>query len=341
MVLERTALAAALIAAIWLSACTGSSQIAEPAVDDIPTYTEPDQVEWSRLPYGEYVAPDPRRDSVLRRANAQRVGGCMLAQGFEYAPLVSGSLDLIDELQLSYGQPRRYGLFDADEANANGYEIDVAAENALLAKANELDAEVADSQPGYAEALGNTDPAQASADGAVGHDDPNAGCLAKAGPSSTQRQIAGLSWADADSLVQEASATAYDRASQDSRVAAAVRAWSECMHDAGFDFDQVFDPPDWFSKQRNAVGGVDVSAILRGDLRQDGHVDLADLKTLERETAATDVGCKVSSNLIGIWFAVELAYAEREMAEHPEVFEAYLEARDQRYRDALAAVGDA
>jgi hypothetical protein len=87
---------------------------------------------------------------------------------------------------------------------------------------------------------------------------------------------------------------------QDSRVVAAYRSWSQCMHRAGYAYS---DP---------------VAAMLAWP-RSAGHA----ASNQEITTATADGRCKLSTNLVGITLAVQLAYDQRYIDQHQQQLVAF------------------
>jgi hypothetical protein len=115
------------------------------------------------------------------------------------------------------------------------------------------------------------------------------------------------------SLAQQLAFDAYARSEADSRVRNAMAAWSQCMGNGGYDYSTIWEPND------------------RDWPRPAGPEETA--------TAQTDVQCKLGTNLVGIWVAVESAYQMRQIEEHsedPAHIESYL---DVIYRNATEILG--
>jgi hypothetical protein len=87
---------------------------------------------------------------------------------------------------------------------------------------------------------------------------------------------------------------------QDSRVVAAYRSWSQCMRESGYTYS---DP---------------VAAMLAWP-RSAGHA----ASNQEIATASADNLCKVSTNLVGITLAVQLAYDQRYIDQHQQQLVAF------------------
>ncbi len=103
----------------------------------------------------------------------------------------------------------------------------------------------------------------------------------------------------------------------DSRYTAAVKEWSQCMADRGFDY------PDPLTAAYN--GWPSTSAPDR----------VIDQKQVA--TAVADMQCKSSTNLVGIAVAVQLAYDQAYIDAHAEQLESHRAAIDVALRQAGAA----
>lgn len=81
-----------------------------------------------------------------------------------------------------------------------------------------------------------------------------------------------------------------ERAINDSRVEAAMAAWSECMSARGYDYSSSSEPNnrEWPEPPTDE----------------------------EIATAVADIECKLETNLVGIWFAVESAYQQQFIDAH-------------------------
>src|SRR5262249_34663169 len=115
---------------------------------------------------------------------------------------------------------------------------------------------------------------------ANGHPLPDDGCIGEAG-----RQLRGTSpnqdWTYAENLATDA----HRRSENDSRVLAAMSAWSTCMKGKGYRYARSGDPNN--QNWPEPPGPAEIAV------------------------ATADVACKLQTNLVGIWFAVETAYQLR------------------------------
>jgi hypothetical protein len=100
----------------------------------------------------------------------------------------------------------------------------------------------------------------------------------------------------------------FERSQRDSRVTKAFQTWSDCMTRAGYSYPTPLAPLGDPVLEADPEAGVKV--------------------------AVADVACKQSSNLIGVWFAVESAYQKRMIAQHRTVLQATKKMIDARIQVA-------
>ena len=118
-----------------------------------------------------------------------------------------------------------------------------------------------------------------------GQEIPPGGCY---GESRRKLGITAFERLNSDNLADQIRLKAGHQADNDQRVTAVMGTWSACMKQKGYQYGSPAD--------------VGVDPKLKASLA--GPVPSA----VEVQIALTDVGCKKSSNLIGVWFAVEVAY---------------------------------
>jgi hypothetical protein len=196
---------------------------------------------------------------------------------------------------------RRYGLTDERAAAVEGY----ALEAHRLTSANARKSTKRTEDAGALSALIGRGPRSIG-----GMQLPAGGGVGQPHP-----RLARSSTSDRD-LAQRLSLDTYDRSQRDARVRAVIRRWSDCMTTRGFSYAGPLDPP--------------------GDPRFS-----KGLPPQEIETAKADVACKKQTNLIGIWFAVESAYQNREITQHRELLRKIQQANAVQLRRAtvVAASG--
>jgi hypothetical protein len=140
---------------------------------------------------------------------------------------------------------------------------------------------------------------------------PAGGCLGEAAHGIDRAAPAG-----ADSgLPERLQFESYALSGRDSRVLAAIGRWSACMARSGYDYADPMTAP--------------------GDPRFAHHPS-----ALETAVARADVACKAATNLVGVWFTVESAYQERQLAQHAEVLDATRKALDARLSTAAAILAE-
>jgi hypothetical protein len=125
---------------------------------------------------------------------------------------------------------------------------------------------------------------------------PVGGCSGRA-----RREVTGVDEIDPDRVADAITVTMWERSKTDTRVVKVVRAWSDCMQRSGYRYasplDAGVDHPEWL--QSPSAGAAEI------------------------RTAVADVGCKRSTNLIGVWFTVESAYERLAIQPHlPELTDA-------------------
>lgn len=107
---------------------------------------------------------------------------------------------------------------------------------------------------------------------------PQGGCLGQ-----VQRKLGGSQYDG--HLVNDLQVQAWNASQADSRALAGNVAWSACMAKKGFKYANPWDP-------NNAQWPQTPSQV-------------------EIRTATADVQCKISTNLVGIWYAVNVAYEKQ------------------------------
>lgn len=241
----------------------------------------------------EAYAMTPEEDLMLQRAVWVLTIDCLKRFGVddvEPPPLIP-----TNRLMTS----RRYGMLDLDGARDRGYRgSDPAADRADA----EADAAAeADRVAGLAGVLllgeGSGVPLPPETPVPLPPGAPRDGCLNEA-----RRILAdGGEMYDPNVLLQRAD-EALLRAERDERVQAAFAAWSACMADAGFTYAHP-----WEANNDDSWG-----------------VDVTDQ---ERMVATADVTCKLETNLVGVWNAVDAAYQEQIIERDAELLNEMVENR--------------
>jgi hypothetical protein len=183
---------------------------------------------------------------------------------------------------------RRYGLFDPESARQRGYRPIARQSGGRPGQAfakdwteSELFILAGREHPGFenVETMPTDNAGKALPDG---------GCLSEAVTILTSGTR--ISPMRRTTLIEGLGHESYQRAEKDSRVRAAVEAWAGCMRKVGYSYASIWEPND--TRWPDPVGEQEIA------------------------TATADVACKLQTNLVGIWFAVESAYQERLIEQH-------------------------
>ncbi|WP_147375529.1 hypothetical protein [Jiangella rhizosphaerae] len=230
------------------------------------------------LPIEPYlVGPDDA--AVLDRATVTLVERCLRRFGED------ADLPVPDPGPRLGPTERRYGLTDPAVAATHGYHLAGDATRSGPAPVAVDDTVL----------LGATTPGATVAGLAV----PEGGCVGEA-----SRAVGGAP--GSAEIVQRINADSVSGAMTDPRVVAAFAAWSACMADAGYDYDDPWQPP------------------------ADGWLEDATPSTEEIAVATADVACKESTRLVAIWHHVDVELQEELVAAHEA--ELALVERDNRRR---------
>jgi hypothetical protein len=193
---------------------------------------------------------------------------------------------------------RRYGITDLDLARTDGYGLGPRDPGLATRPAKP------DLGPEGEAVLSGQGPSEVR-----GRPVPEGGCIGEAG-----RGLTGPRASTADLYRgTELQLTSFAQSRVDSRVKSAFAAWSACMAGAGY---RYADP----------LAAAADPAFIRP------------LDQHEIDVATTDIGCKASTNLVGVWFTVESAYQQRAIDADPSGFaatRAALAARDELARAAV------
>jgi hypothetical protein len=222
-----------------------------------------------RLPLDAYLG---EVDDWLRFADAHRVlvGECLRRFGRDLPP------DPHDGgTSVEFGNSRRYGITDPALAAEHGYAPGPEPAREAPRRATAPDAVALDLLVGR------------GARSVDGQAVPRGGCQGEA-----ERRLAGTTAPPVDpQLPQRLAVESWQRSAQDSRVRAAVVAWSGCMRERGLDYDDPLGPP--------------ADPRFRGGPSPE-----------EISTAAADLECKSRSGLVPIWSTVETALQELAIEQH-------------------------
>lgn len=286
----------ALLPVILLTAVAGCSangaepESGEPAIGEVPTAVTATDL---HLPMEDYDLTSEQVDLVsdARRVLMQR---CMA--GFGY------TVEIERVVSSAYGPPtateRRYGITDLALAREHGYKLG-KRDPALRPepKRPELTAE----QQVVLFGRGRSE--------VGGKQVPDQGCAGAAG-RELQRDTPGVDL----SMPQNTWMTTLDQSRKDSRVVAAIDAWSRCMAKRGHHY------PDPVAAVNDPVAGGEVTDA-------------------QRALAVADIECKDEVNLVGIWFTVESAYQRRAIDANRAAFDAVRAALENQLRTAQGVLG--
>jgi hypothetical protein len=257
-------------------------------------------------PLDDYLASTEER-AILEQAQDVLVDQCMQRYGYSYVvtrppPVIVGP-----------GDDRRYGLTDAAHASERGYARAVPE----APQRERLELAPHEQSVLYGPDVDAVPPAnweEAEEPGAsveVGDQQVLVGGCLREG----YLQLYAPTRESVDIMEpQAAESDAYLRSREDTRVRQAVRAWSECMAGRGY---TVTDP-------------VSPQSDL-GLTELDGQDGIA--------SATADVACKAESNLIGVWYTVEVAYQEQLVEENAEMLNLAKSQHDERLRLAADLTG--
>jgi hypothetical protein len=197
------------------------------------------------------------------------------------------------------GYDRRYGIFDAARVAQYGYHPKPAATAAEPGPRQER-------EPTGVELAAWTGRGESKVNGKPL---PEGGCGAEA-----LRTLAGDAPKPPEVQVELLSNDAHRRAGQHSRVTATFTRWSECMGRRGFDYRR---PPD---------------------ANNDPRWNTPRATPAEIETAKADVACKLETNVVGVWYAAEVAYQKRAIEENATRLQAVKDYLDAVLRNAAEIV---
>lgn len=273
----------AVLAGLVASAAACSPEQSEN--DAIPGLTPPsvanapqlDSVLGLTLPTEAYQ-PSPTQQETVDVATDHLIAQCMAGFGFTWEVRDHRRPPIVR-------MARMYGIGDLERAKAYGYHF-LPEEKA--------DATVRDRRE--AAATGPYVPEDpdlllvlsGSPDGVSRVEDPGTyggqqvpvgGCAGEA-----LRQL-GIENLDAH-LVDTIGGNAFEASRADSRVVEVVAAWSACMKQKGYVFADPFEP----------AGGWDMDNPATDQ---------------EIQTAVDDVMCKQQTNLIGVWYTIQVAYEDQ------------------------------
>ncbi|MFI9152681.1 hypothetical protein [Streptomyces sp. NPDC053367] len=222
---------------------------------------------------------------------------CMRRYGFDLAPRPAYRGDK------ALRDARRYGISDPDTASRFGYRIDPAARGPKPPEENYSTAESL--------VLFGPQDGQGTGRTADGKSVPEGGCwgqalrdLAADGPEVRPED---------EEFADQLATFTYQASQQDPRVKKAFAAWSGCMKDKGYAYKGPMD----------AV--------------EDPAFKTARASRREIQVAEADVACKQRHNVIGVWYAVEVAYQERAVEQNQQQLDTLGQRKEAILRAAARA----
>ena len=204
-----------------------------------------------------------------------------------------------------------YGFFDPSVASTKGYDM-IHLPRSLPAETSQSEASVRNSR---LVEIGR-DPSGKTVSSFGGRAVPPGGCKAKAA-EETGGDMPSLTPED---LPDGGPTIPYG----DPRIVAANGAWSECMKAKGYHFS---DPFEAAVAVENSLRAANSTSPIPGPPSAG-----------EISQAEADIACKASTNLVGIDFAVQVAYDERYIDSHASVLAQYRTKLDDRIRKAAQII---
>ncbi|WP_328312291.1 hypothetical protein OG432_19820 [Streptomyces sp. NBC_00442] len=303
--------AAVVLLSDVLVGCAGSSPAnGEDTALPSPGASRTTTTKGLHLPLEDYFIAGRQQQSAVDGATDILVEECMKSYGISYRPLppaYAGPETLVElryanldeELASRYGF-KRPGQQRADEAVAQGER-----------RAQQLPADQLAVLIGPAGA-GPAPPAQASAS-YRGKALPERGCIGQA-----RRSLApdgSLRWMEDMKFVDDLENKPHTDSEKDPRVAKAIAAWSSCMNTAGHPY-----PADPYAPGNDPRFNTQAHPYTPAPG--------------ETETAVADTRCAKKTNLVGIWFSVEVAYQKTLIRENEPRLRQCKHARDTVLRKA-------
>ncbi|MFG2111391.1 hypothetical protein ACGFRB_01900 [Streptomyces sp. NPDC048718] len=300
------------LSAALLTACSsepgdkGGDNAKEPAIGTIPKLLSAADLSY---PLDGYAATAEQRRK-LDHAQSRVTTACMARFGFTYTlPQVPSSGRSSNE--------GHYGLTDAAAAARYGYTPNrgVAPPAKPIAPKLSASGELALNGPDYKGAQPmSLEESEAKDSGKTlgGKKVPIGGCIRE----GYLKIYAPKKGAVDVMFVTNMGMDAFSRAHDDSRVSAAIKAWSDCMAEKGYKTDDPVSPQQDLGLDANTYGSPRAIAAAR-----------------------QDIACKERANLVGIWYTVETAYQKRNMEQNAEALNQAKAELDERLKLAATLAG--
>ncbi|MFF3602832.1 hypothetical protein [Streptomyces sp. NPDC002463] len=303
-----------LLSAALLTACSsesgggGGDSAKEPEIGTVPRMLSTAGLSY---PLDGYATTEDQRRK-LEKAQSRVTGDCMKRFGFDYElPLSPAPIS-------RSGDSRRYGLTDPAIAARYGYVPNRGAQPPAKPAVQTLSANgklALDGPDGYKGPQPmSLEEARAKDSGKTlnGQKVPIGGCL-REGFLTIYAPKKGA--VDA-MFVTNVRMDAFSRSREDSRVVAAVKAWSACMAEKGYKVDEPVSPQSDLGLNPNTFGSPKAIAA-----------------------AQQDVACKEKANLVGIWYTVETAYQKRNIEQNAETLNQAKTELNERLKLAAGLAG--
>lgn len=182
---------------------------------------------------------------------------------------------------------RRYGIVNAAEVERYGYQLVPSGE----AGSDKSDGWNPDRRELVVMNATTPEGESVATDPVTGKDLPEGGCSAEGFRVVDDGELP----PPANALAEDLLAQAWERTKADSRAQKAEKAWAACMAERGYDFAHRWEAG-------NSVGSQPV--------------------TVQLQMAKLDLACAESSDYVGTWYAVDVAYQDRLIDQHEADLEA-------------------
>ncbi|MEU7020531.1 hypothetical protein ABZ990_07705 [Streptomyces sp. NPDC046203] len=300
------------LSAALLTACSsdpgdkGGDTTKEPAIGTIPKLLSAADLSY---PLDSYMATT-EQNRKLEQAQARVTSDCMARFGFTYTMRQTPPSG-------RSGNEGRYGLTDATAAARYGYTPNrgVAPPAKPLNPKLSASGELALGGPDYKGAQPmSLEESEATDSGKTlgGKKVPIGGCIRE----GYLKIYAPKKGAQDIMFVTNMAGDAFSRAHDDSRVSAAIKAWSACMAEKGYKTGDPVSPQHDLGLDPNTYGSPRAIAAAR-----------------------QDIACKERANLVGIWYTVETAYQKRNMEQNAEALNQAKTELDERLKLAATLAG--
>jgi len=210
------------------------------------------------------------------------------------------------------GNQRRYGLFDPKSAAEYGYHLPPSASGPESGPSGQAKASGKGGgwNPTAAERVlvRGAEAGRPVPTDRAGKPLPAGGCSGEA-----TRRVEATAKPPDEQLGNRLAIEAHDRSENDSRVRAALTKWVACMKQRGYSYRSIWEPND----QRWPAPATEA----------------------EIATAKADVACKQAVNLVGVWYAVEVAQQKQIIEDRSQELNAVRSYLRTTISNAARAVG--